>query len=556
MFTKIHYVSSEKQYLILLFFVCLIWFTEAFWNFHPSVGPDWDECLTHQELQRKIVTQYHQFPLWNPYVCGGEPWFAHPESSFLSLHFIFVIIFGTFKGVILSILVLTLTGIIGMYLLSRFFGLAPAFSLISSLFFLSLFNPLVYFNPFPCFYIALCPWIYLAFIYYKRNHKFPVVIPILFAYLIYAGAYYALIFTFLMLLIDASWEALSKRDTSIFFAFFKMIALAFLMASPKLIPMIELLLRYPRIETLPDYHGWFLDLSRIGGLGYIYTLKNVMSTTILSTILVFFLFSFLLFKSYPQLILMNLFFSLLFQGDYSPLNIWRVWHFFMPSFRRHHAIFLMALLVPLSLCAGLLMSRASMVLRKSRLVTYLSLFLLVFFLLYNIFNDARGIFQKKPVLDYDLSGQRMDFYQTEGSPTKMFDTVFNNRGAVNGFDTVGRQIKTRVLPREDARYRGECYLERGFGQITNYFFTPNVLKINLRMHKGDLLVVNQNYFSGWRSSVGNIINRNGLLAVPLRKSNTSISLYYFPRSLIFGVIVLIVFLISLCHKQMRARLLK
>ena len=48
---------------------------------HVGVVWDWPEFATRYWAMWYTVHRYHQVPLWNPYVCGGEPLLAHPSTS-------------------------------------------------------------------------------------------------------------------------------------------------------------------------------------------------------------------------------------------------------------------------------------------------------------------------------------------------------------------------------------------------------------------------------------------------------------------------------------------
>lgn len=44
-------------------------------------GHDWEQMETHRELIVKTVLDYHQFPFWQPYACGGHPNWGGYESG-------------------------------------------------------------------------------------------------------------------------------------------------------------------------------------------------------------------------------------------------------------------------------------------------------------------------------------------------------------------------------------------------------------------------------------------------------------------------------------------
>ena len=105
-----------------------------FWNSYGNLGiSDWDYYLSMHTNLRNAIIQHHQFPLWNPYTCGGTSALGDPEFPVLSPLFLFELAFGTPLGLILSIYASTAIGGLGMLHLSRKLGIGPIAGLASSL---------------------------------------------------------------------------------------------------------------------------------------------------------------------------------------------------------------------------------------------------------------------------------------------------------------------------------------------------------------------------------------------------------------------------------------
>ncbi|HMC94103.1 MAG TPA: hypothetical protein VKO16_04960, partial [Polyangia bacterium] len=64
---------------------------------------DWGYFFFMAEVDRKTVVEFGQFPLWNPYYCGGSVHLANPQTYFLSPTFLFIWAFGTPIGLRLMI---------------------------------------------------------------------------------------------------------------------------------------------------------------------------------------------------------------------------------------------------------------------------------------------------------------------------------------------------------------------------------------------------------------------------------------------------------------------
>ena len=174
----------------------------TFYHFRPVDQLDWDQVFTYHELQRKIIVDFRQFPLWNPYICGGEPWLAHPESDFLSPYTFLILVFGTFGGIIAIHFLQVLIGMLGMYYLSRHLNLSITLSLLNSVFFIAIFNILTYIGGFVLLNISLVPWIYLLFKKIGENKNDLIYISILLTLLILSGAFYVFIIAFMIIALE------------------------------------------------------------------------------------------------------------------------------------------------------------------------------------------------------------------------------------------------------------------------------------------------------------------------------------------------------------------
>ena len=60
---------------------------------------DWDLNMEWLWVPFYTVTHFHQFPLWDPYKCGGIPLLANPQSVFLTPLFVLHLLFGPAIGV-------------------------------------------------------------------------------------------------------------------------------------------------------------------------------------------------------------------------------------------------------------------------------------------------------------------------------------------------------------------------------------------------------------------------------------------------------------------------
>ncbi len=520
--------------MLTVFFLSILWLSVTFFNFQPVDQFDWDQVFAYHELQRKIILDFHQFPLWNPYICGGEPWLAHPESDFLSPNFLLVLSLGTFRGIIAAHFLQVLIGMFGMYYLSRHFNLGVTLSLLNSVFFTAIYNVLTFVGGFASLNISLVPWVYLFFKRHGNVKKNLIYVSILFALLVYSGAYYVFIITFMIISIDAIYQFALQRRPAVLKNLFYVSLLFILLSSLKLFPMLDLIRTYPRYVKIPFTS--FFSLSRFFNIvwisGSVDTLGRFWGVTIF---ILFILSIFLLWKRHTAIAIMNIVFLLLFLGNDSPVNLWRIWHFFIPSLKEHR-IFLMPFFVTVSLSLGLAIKELQLRgynSRNFRLSVYIILFPL---LVYGVLADAKRTFANTRLIQYKINRPEAGFMQTSGDHRRMYESIVNNRGVVYGYDSIGNQIKTKVVPKENAGYKGEYFLVKDSGKIKNFTFSPNRLKFKLNFDNDDILVINQNYFPGWRSSKGRVFNFKGLIGIYLKPEDKELDVYYMPFCFILGMI--------------------
>lgn len=87
---------------------------------------DWDQHFFYQAVPRRTLLEYGQWPLWNPWYCGGMVMLANPQSRFLSPTFLFTLLFGPVAGVKIEIPIHYALCVAGGIALGRTLGLATA----------------------------------------------------------------------------------------------------------------------------------------------------------------------------------------------------------------------------------------------------------------------------------------------------------------------------------------------------------------------------------------------------------------------------------------------
>lgn len=546
--------------LFLIAVTVAFWALVVFGSFHPLNRCDWDKFFTYQEASRKIILEYKQLPLWNPYIAGGMPWLAHPESNFISPFFIPVLLLGSIKGTVSIYFLQAMAACFGVWAVSRQLGLSRALSLANSVFALHAVNMITYVGSLTFLNISHLPWAFYFFNKAGDGKKYLFASSLVIAHCLYAGSVYAFIIILMAMFLFAVFVGLAKREAITLrnFVFTSISAVCF--ASPKLFPMIELLLRYFRSTELPpmpaflDYNAVSAGLSQLRHIFWtnkpLYSSVSFLNETSivgyripLPVLAIAFAAQFAIWRKYKFLVILNIIFIFLALGDNSPVNLWRILHFLLPSYK-NPKMFIAPLILSVSFSFGLALRQVQQKLALKQAVIDLIGIALWGVFIFNVFQAAGSIFTKEntQILSYDFNkGDQSGFFQVRGKSYRMFDTVYNNHGIINGYDSIGSMFKTGVLAVSDPGYKGEFFLfdgERSLGFVHQTLFSPNKMSFCLNLDRDSRLAINQNYFKGWHISTGEkVFDYNGLIAAKVSKDEKSATFYYLPVQFILGVAV-------------------
>jgi hypothetical protein len=110
-------------FLRLCFWLAVVIYFAPGWLNNPWNLVEYMDDHQHHGLDvvgRISYLKYHQFPLWNPYWCGGTFGIAEPETIYLAPDFIIrALLWGPERGRHINLVVMTIVGLEGMFRLSR-----------------------------------------------------------------------------------------------------------------------------------------------------------------------------------------------------------------------------------------------------------------------------------------------------------------------------------------------------------------------------------------------------------------------------------------------------
>ncbi|HEX4458699.1 MAG TPA: hypothetical protein VIA18_12070 [Polyangia bacterium] len=121
----------------------LLWLALAFVVLAPTLRTpeqfassyDWRLFETWIEAGRRSLVWYHQFPLWNPWTCGGQVYLANPQSLVATPTFPLIVMFGTALGIKLTLVAYHFCAFDGEYRLARDYGLSIAAAIFAAILF-------------------------------------------------------------------------------------------------------------------------------------------------------------------------------------------------------------------------------------------------------------------------------------------------------------------------------------------------------------------------------------------------------------------------------------
>jgi hypothetical protein len=544
---------------------------------------DWDMFLLRGSVSRTSVLQFGQFPLWNPYSLGGMPHLAQPETNVLSLPFLIELLFGVLIGNRINITLHLLIGLSGTYFLARHYQqgtlaatLAAFVFMFSGMYALTITAGMV-----SGYAIGYMPWALLFFL--KANDEFAWVFAavLVLTMMWLAGGVYPFCISFVFLgsytLIGALVGELKWRRVGLVLV--SIVALTFLLGAVKFLPAIEFTSRYPRHSEIDSglslealHYGLFdrsqsiastIDRSHVRGIlhGFSHGLDEVGMYIGYLPFLLFLIGCIRGARKYLVMLLCVLVFAWLALGYRSePLSLWALVHKIPPySIMRTSERFRYVFMLGVALLAGAGLQSLSDLLRnrfpRRPWVNWIGGFIVALVLVdlfavnSPVFRDAFYIppiqvpanptFTQVPgASDYDQNGVILNrlgdqVYKSFGASYPGF---LANAGTIFAYESI--PMPSKAVAVSSPLYRGEVYLEGASGRAAYRFWSPNRLLVEVASSAPDTLVINQNYYPGWRAKGGlRVEPYNGLIAVKIDPKVHEVEVYYRPTSFVIGALL-------------------
>jgi hypothetical protein len=538
---------------------------------------DWDQHIFYEAIPRATILQYMQFPLWNPWQCGGNVLLANPQSSFLTIHFPLTLLFGEVIGTKLAIPLYLFIGLLGMWFVCKKLQMSPIAAYFPPVILMlsGIYAIRIAVGHTNWFHLAWIPWVFLF--YLRTQEKWIYIIPasFLLALIFLGGGIHPFAITGILLGVYAVVTTLTdwkehKAKPIMIFALLFIVWIPF--AAVKLFPMIavygemlpleqndiqplsmailfDALTNHEKTITDVYYAEYSANNSSVDNenaddpfpwywheyYGYIGILPLIL----------FMITAFFLFKKYAGYLLSVVFiFFVMLSQQLSP----KMWHsiqsipfanvFHGPSRFLFSALFFIAVVIGFGI---------SWIENKKIKYAPVLLAVLLLFIVGDLITSNADYVVEGFSIEPTQGIEKRDFYtiyaETEESSSQ-YQAFLNNNGIWNCYE---RFHPLQVaLPKESSageqygNYHGEAYFYETNEALEISEFSPNKITMKV-LNKEGTVMLNQNYVSGWKVIIDGekttAINTDGLISAKIRAENKEVVFYYLPNSFIIGLLI-------------------
>ncbi|MES1172531.1 MAG: DUF6541 family protein [Bacteroidota bacterium] len=537
--------------------VCVAIYVAPLWRSLTTWGGtfDWGYFFFLAEVDRTTVLHYGQFPLWNPYYCGGAVHLANPQTYFLSPTFLFILAFGTPIGVRLTLTLAILLAFDGTRRWMRALGLGPDAATVAGLSYAMSGTIAQHLGGGHVGWVGLCvlPYVLASLHEALAGHT---------RHMIYGGLFLAWIFghfggyTYPYSALCLGTYGLmvglaQRRPLRALGTIAAMVSLSLGVAAVRLLPILDFVKNHPRIpmdrdRTSPlewlEIYAVHHRTRAVRGHDYVWPeygnyLGPIAVALALAGVAVVIARRR---RQWPLAAAMLLF--LLYQiGNVPGLPWWLTKH--LPIFRYMRVPSRFTILVGLFACAllGLAVNHGTAVLAALRarrpalgraLTVAAALVLAVSLVDVLAFNTEQWLPTMTAPAPRDPVSPR--FKQMTGSKYRMYAYPRSNQGTISCFEESPLDISPRLrsdLPAD------EYLADPSAGTLRRVHWSPNRIVVEATLTRPGTVVVNQNWNEHWRVEGGRNSNVGGLLGAALPAGVHVVTFRYLPRPFLIGLAI-------------------
>lgn len=544
---------------------------------------DWDSHVAYRYITVLSLLKYGEMPWFSPWFCHGFPAWAYVEgaSNILSPYLPIYLIAPISVAMRIETLVTSALALLGTFFLARRF--TRSFALASFAAFLYVLNgrwalQLEEGHTWHLQY-AWVPWALFLFDKSCREGTawHAVGAGVVSGLTVTTGGIYPaphlaialLVYCIAVMLTERSWRPLGRA------AIAGLSGIGF--AAPKLVPLVLLMQRFPRLVpsdeylTLAEFFSLLTDPGPLRMRDWFWhengNFIGMVPTVIIVTALVL---------PSPRRTrvfrVLGVLFALLGMGAFARFAPWRIIHDYPPFASQHvpTRFMLMAMLfagIDAAATFGALLDAFFRRFRRFN-VYYPALdavlLLGVVWICQPMFDVSRQPLKKTftrrllpiteaPQFQHAKPSRKID-YEKYDHAGAIIPAMMANVGADKACHTVPRPL-IGAINKEDKNYRGEAYFEGGVGQAEVVHFTPNTAEVSFRdAAPGSVLVYNMNYHPGWFANGEAALDVNNAVAVVVNDSSGTVKFAYHPPGLTAGLAIGAVFVFALVYARFGERI--
>ncbi|MBV9950251.1 MAG: hypothetical protein JOZ69_25645 [Myxococcales bacterium] len=547
---------------------------------------DWDQMEAHRYLVTKTILRFHQFPFWNPYACGGHPNWGGFESgtTVISPWLPFYLTMTLAHAMRVEVWGTALLSAIGAWLFAGRFARSPAARALVVVVFAVNGRWTLQISTGHTWHLAygLTPW---ALDFFDRalsassSRGSPlsrdlVLCAATLALMVYTGGIYPFPHTVVAIALYAVFLAAFHRSPRPLLLLGVLGVITFGLAAPKLLPVIEVMQRWPRIVDSTES----VDIAGLIGIltsrdqdvgsrpaevnarwGW-HEFGMYVGLWVLLALLVGAIFG--RGGRESPLKWIGLLFFVLGLGAFDPHAPWTLLHEW-PVFKSQHVPsrwMYPGLLCLLAVTASLADAWLG---RSGRLRPWLEIVALgaVGWVAYDVGNVARQPVRHAFGTPMPANPDSVEPFHTEihlppalaytsDITSLSLSAEVANIGTIDcstfpGLnmyvrDANGRAAGMGAHGTGDPAYRGEAYVSDGVGSATITRWTPNEVTVSVHgAQAGEHVVLNQNWDPGWSANGAAALNLGDQVGAPLHAADAEVVFRYRPRTFWPGVLVFV-----------------
>lgn len=542
--------TSVRLALFALLAAILVWtsLSTAAWL---NEFRDAQVLTLHEEAAFLSVRRFGQLPLWNPWYCGGIYGLGEPQSRFASPPFLLTLLFGVERAQPVMVFLFAILGMEGTYRWLRLrvndaaaaLRIAPIFAL-SGHFAVSYFRGWINF-----FGFELLPFLLFGITLAARGRTAGIAVAaVAFAVMIGFGGTFAAPIVAVAAVIEGTRAVLEQAQSRQPRALVMLGVLAsfmFAVAAVRLLPLAETLSAQPRIMAGTPGHSAKSLMAHVASTLQVKDgdVENAGSFFVGVVFLVFVGFGGAHRKSLAALAIVVVLFWLSAGYARKPALFALLRELPVFSALRYPERFLwVAILYACEPAAHTLALVPQ--LGDERWWRRGSQIILTFAVLFTIGSEISTFWRVSEARDLGALApvEERPFRQARGNRWLAAHYPGVGAGSLSCWETHPVMMASKL--RGDLAAE-EYVADPSVGRAERRSWSPNEIVVHVSMARPGRLLVNQNWHPGWRSSIGEVVSDDGLLAVELPTGEHDVKLSFRPRSALAGGVVSAVALASL-----------